>query len=232
MDKPLALIEDILGDQGGRRRDARYACAIPGTLTSDRGASSCQIVNLSNGGLSAHSQEKLQKGETVEIASLGQKPGVDNRPLRFQVAWVTKTSQECHARLTLLEPSEGTWMGQELTELSLRARAGLQRRSSLRVATDFSAEILWQGKPYPAQVLDLGSHGARVQSEAPLETDAPLVLTLKATDGLPSVVLHAVVIAVHDQAAGQYGLAFAGFQQGGASELLQHLNRALDVKRR
>lgn len=220
MERSLARIEDILEDQGGRRRDVRYACSIPGTVTSGRGVSPCQIVNLSQGGLSAHCQEKLHKGEMVEV-----------RGLRCQVAWVTKTSGECHARLTLLEPVEGTWLEQELQELSLKAKEGLQRRSSLRVGCDFPATVLFQERSHQARVVDLGSHGARVESSQPLEL-GPLVLTLGPSDNLPTVVINAAVIAVHDENELQYGLAFAGFQQGSAAALRLYLNRALEVKRR
>ncbi len=221
MERPLARVEDILGDQGGRRRDVRYACSIPGTVTSGRGESPCRIVNLSQGGLSAHCQEKLHKGEMVEV-----------RGLRCQVAWVTKTSGECHARLALLEPVEGTWLEQELQELSLKAKEGLQRRSSLRVGCDFPATVLFQEKSHQARVIDLGSHGARIESSQPLGSEGPLVLTLGPTSDLPTVVINAAIIAVHDENALFYGLAFAGFQQGSSADLRLYLNCALEVKRR
>lgn len=231
MDRPFARIEEILGDQGGRRRDLRFICQLPGTLTTDRGEFACEIVNLSHGGLSAHCQEKLTKGESVKIALRNPGPGSDPRPLSCEVAWVTKTSQESQARLALAESPDGTWLESELQALASKAKESRQRRSRLRVACRFPGRVVWNGGAAQVQVIDLGSHGARVECSSPLVSDQSLVLELDAIEGAGPVSIKAAVVAPHDSDAGVYGLAFAGFQTGGPSELSVYLNWSIKPRR-
>ena len=231
MDRPFARIEEILGDQGGRRRDLRFICQLPGTLTTDRGEFVCEIVNLSHGGLSAHCQEKLTKGESVKIALRNPGPDADPRPLSCEVAWVTKTSQESQARLALTESSDGTWLDYELQALVSKAKESRQRRSSLRVSCRFPGRLKWEGGVAQVQVVDLGSHGARIECASPLVSDQSLLLELDGLEGGNPIAINAAVVAPHDAEAGVYGLAFAGFQAGGTNELSAYLNHSLKVKR-
>lgn len=222
----MARIEDILSDQGGRRRDIRYACEIPATVTSQRGNSPCVIVNLSQGGFSIFSEERLQKGEAVEVAREG------DRALRAVVAWVTKTSGESHARLRLQESLEKSWLGDELRELSLKAKESLQRRSSIRVSCDYPARLTHQQETFEVRVVDLGSLGARLVSDQKLPPDTQVVLHLGPLDDLAPVVINAVVLAPREENSGQDRVAFAGYRQGTADDLRAYLNWALEQNRR
>ena len=228
MDRTFARIEEILGDQGGRRRDLRFNCQLPGTLTTDQGDVACQIVNLSHGGFSVHCQEKLSKGETVRLAP---QQGSDLQPLTCEVAWVTKTSQESQARLSLKESPEGTWLERELQSLSAKAKESRQRRSSLRVACRFPARLDSDEGTTIVQVVDLGSLGARVECPVALVVEQPVTLHFEPVEGVSPVSVKALVVAPHDTEGGVYGLAFAGFQTGGQSDLSAYLNQALKVKR-
>lgn len=222
----MAQIGDILRDQGGRRRDIRYACEIPATVTSQRGSSPCVIVNLSYGGFSIFSQEKLQKGEAVEVARAG------DRPLRAVVAWVTKSSGESHARLRLEESLEGSWLGDELHQLSLKAKESLQRRSSIRVNCDYPARLTHQQETFEVRVVDLGSLGARLRTDRELLADSPVELSLGPHHDLPPVTIKAVVLAPREEHSGQDRVAFVGYGQGSAEDLRAYLNWALEQNRR
>jgi hypothetical protein len=225
MDKPVALIKDLLGDYADRRRDLRYPCQLDGAIANDEGqAMACKIVSLSCGGLSAKCAERLEKGELVDVRG-----PADSQPLKFRVEWV---SSDLVASLSLADPTEaldGSWLAAELERLGARARSR-QRRGVVRVKCCLPALLSWPGVERQATIVDLGTTGARLECRGePLPQD--LLVAFGPREHLPRIAVWAALIGAHDAEAAQYGVAFTNFESGSPRELLDYVNHVFTPKR-
>lgn len=225
MDKPLALIKDLMGDFADRRREPRYPCHLPASIVTASGQSAdCEILSLSSGGLSARCSSPLESGETVQV----RRPG-DERALPCQVQWSSKADQI--ARLAVVDPAGDYWLCDELEQLAARARDSRQRRGGVRVKCRIPARLSWPGvSGREAMILDLGTTGARLQSAGePLPTT--MQVEFGPLDHLEPVSAQAELIGRHDSQAMHYGIVFTGFAQGGPGLIRDYVNHVFTPKR-
>lgn len=225
MDKPMALIKDLMGDFADRRRESRYSCTLPATITTPNGESlDCEILSLSSGGLSARCPTPLASGLTVQVRRRG-----DDRPLHCQTQWSSRA--DLVARLSVLEPAGDNWLCDELEQLAARARDSRQRRGGVRVKCQIPAKLHWPGAPSRlATILDLGTTGARLHSPGePLPER--LQVEFGPLDRLAPVSLTAELIGRHDEQAMHYGVVFTGFDQGSPSLMRDYVNYVFTPRR-
>jgi hypothetical protein len=224
MDKPTALIKDLIGNYADRRRDRRYPCQLQGSIETAQETMACEITSLSSGGLSARCARQLEKGEEVAIRLVGA-----DRPLKCQVQWASKA--DLIARLSLSEHDSEGWLTEELKKLGDQARESRQRRVGVRVKCRIPARLSWpNGGEREALILDLGITGARVEcAEDPLPED--LVIRFGPVEQLPEVAANAKLISTHDAQAMQHGIVFTSFASGGDKVLLDYVNHLFRSQR-
>ena len=224
MDKPTALIKDLIGNYADRRRDRRYPCQLQGTIETAAETMACEITSLSSGGLSARCARQLEKGEVATIRLTGA-----DRPLKFEVQWASKA--DVIARLSLIEHDSESWLTEELKKLGDQARESRQRRGGVRVQCRIPARLSWpNGGEREALILDLGITGARVECAGdPLAEN--LIIHFGPVEQLPEVAANAKLISTHDAEAMQHGIVFTSFASGGHKDLVDYVNHLFKSKR-
>lgn len=232
MDRPQARIRDFLVardiDATDRRADRRYSCSLEATIRSAAGLLGCQIVSLSQGGLSAEAAGEFAKGEVLEVAPAPEVSG-DSRPLKFVVRWTSSASPDKTVHLALVEPApEGSWMVSQLEELKARAKEAEQRREGIRVVCRIPAETTGNGERQPATVIDLGTTGARLELVGEPGLQELLQLRLGPLGELPAVTVQAEVVSA---SGGQVGVVFTGVESAQAKEILRYMREAFSARR-
>lgn len=231
MDKPFTL-EDVLNaphweTYAERRREVRYACSLAGTVCQGEQAIPAEILSLSRGGISARVEGKLEKDALVEVRV---DKAAEAEPLRCRVVWASPTPGLV-SRLSAVdspEVSERSWLDKQLEELGALAKDRRQRRGTVRVRCEIPARLGWAGHERTVVLRDLGTSGARVETEGePLPLDHELRLTFGPLGELPEVSLEARSVGTHDSEAGHYGLMFTGDQR----LLIDYMNEVFTPRR-
>lgn len=230
MDTPTRPLRELLSDAPDRRKARRFPGSLPATLILDGREQVAKITSLSRGGVSVRCRGPVSAGQTVSLLPHQQRPGVTHEALQFQVQSTGKPSADMLVRLALTgELADGSWLAAELREAEARAQELRQRRGGVRVPCELPATLAWDGHDHAVTVRDLGTTGARVALSEGTLPDRALRLSLTG-DG-PSLVAQARLASVHDARAGEYGLVFTGFEQGGPKEVLETMRRHFNPRR-
>jgi hypothetical protein len=149
---------------GERRRDPRHLTILRvGALIGPAGRELCLIRNISAGGMMAHVYCQHANGEQVAVELKG------NQPIHGQVVWV----EESNIGVAFDEQVDVADM------LSSQALADSGWRPRLpRIEVDRLATVRCGSRVCGVNTRDISQGGVKVETDAPLEVGAQVVITL------------------------------------------------------
>lgn len=149
---------------GERRRDPRHLTILRvGALIGPGGRELCLIRNISAGGMMAHVYCRHAEGEKVAVELKG------NQPIHGEVVWV----EESNIGIAFDEQIDVADM------LSSQALADSGHRPRLpRIEVDRLATVRCGSRVCGVNTRDISQGGVKVETDAPLEVGAQVVITL------------------------------------------------------